>query len=243
MPGFFNKYYLYQRFFPGFGSIFINPFYFIRKRLVEKIKLLAPELSGKLLDFGCGAKPYQELFSNAQNYIGIDIENEGHDHENENIDVYYDGETIPFENETFDSIFSSEVLEHVPDVDACLKELSRVLKPEGKILITVPFVWQEHELPFDFRRFSAIGIKKQLEDNGFEILHEEKTGHFLEVAVQLWMIYLRRLFYVKNKYVNIVLNFIFISPSCLVGVFLSRILPKKRDLYFNAVVLAKKNNN
>lgn len=240
MLDYFNKFYLHQRFFPGFMSIFINPFYFIRKRLVEKIKLPAIELKGDLLDFGCGAKPYRKLFYNVKNYIGIDIENEGHDHNNEEIDMFYDGKHIPFENESFDSILASEVLEHVPNVDESLKELCRVLKTDGKLLLTVPFLWQEHELPFDFRRFSSIGICQYLKENGFRILSIEKTGHFMEVIVQLWMIYLRRLFYVKNKYINLLLNMIFISPVCLIGFILSLILPQKEDLYFNTVVLAQK---
>jgi len=238
----FSRYYLHQRFFPGFISLFINPFYFIRKRLLVKIKMLAPKLNGKLLDFGCGAKPYKTLFTNVENYIGLDIENEGHDHKNEDIDILYDGKEIPFDKEVFDSILTSEVLEHVPNVDACLKEFYRVLKPNGKILITVPFVWQEHELPFDFRRFSSIGICHSLKENGFDVLSIEKTGHFMEVIIQLWMIYLRSLFYVKNKYINLLLNIIFISPICLIGYILSLILPKKEDLYFNTVVLAQKIN-
>ena len=242
MLEYLNKRYVNQLFFPVFISIFINPFYFIRKRLADMLKLLAPELSGNLLDFGCGAKPYQNLCVNVYNYIGIDIENEGHDHKNEKIDVYYDGETIPFDNETFDSILSSEVLEHVPDVDACLKEIGRVLKPAGKLLITVPFVWQEHELPYDFRRFSSTGIKKHLIDNGYSILFEEKTGHFLEVVIQLWMTYIRRLLFTKNKYLNLVINFIFISPACIAGLVLSWLFPKKNDLYFNTVLLVQKHN-
>ena len=236
-----NRYYLRQRFFPDAGSILINPFYFIRKRLVDKIASLAPQLHGKLLDFGCGAKPYQELFSNVESYIGVDIEDEGqHDHKNEQIDFYYDGKTLPFDNETFDSILTSEVLEHVPDVDSILKELTRVLKPNGKILVTVPFAWQEHELPYDFRRFTTTGLKKCLTDKNFDILIEEKTGHYIEVVIQLWMTYLRSLIYVKNKYINLILNVIFIFPVCITGLLYSCIFPKKRELYFNSVILAQK---
>ena len=240
MFDYLNKRYVNQLFFPIFISVFINPFYFIRKRLAEALKSLAPELTGNLLDFGCGAKPYQNLFTNVDNYIGIDIENEGHDHKNEHIDVYYDGKTIPFDNETFDSVLSSEVLEHVPNVDECIKEIGRVLKPAGKMLITVPFVWQEHELPFDFRRFSSSGIKNHLIENGYTIIFEEKTGHFLEVLMQLWMTYLRGLLFTNNKYINLVINFVFISPVCITGLVLSWLLPKKKDLYFSTILFAQK---
>jgi SAM-dependent methyltransferase len=108
-----NKYYLKQSFNPGLISILINPFYFIRKQLYTAIKHNSHFLKGKILDLGCGTKPYRDLFSNATEYIGIDIENPGHDHSKENIDMFYDGKHIPFENESFDGLFFSEVLEHV----------------------------------------------------------------------------------------------------------------------------------
>ena len=69
----FHTYYLKQRFFPNFLSLFINPFFLIRKALLKEIKLLAPELTGSILDFGCGAKPYKELFTESSNYIGVDL--------------------------------------------------------------------------------------------------------------------------------------------------------------------------
>jgi hypothetical protein len=52
----FHPYYLHQRFFPDLFSIVINPFYFIRKSLLKQIKASSDELTGKLLDFGCGSK-------------------------------------------------------------------------------------------------------------------------------------------------------------------------------------------
>jgi SAM-dependent methyltransferase len=237
----FHKYYLKQRFFPDAFSIVINPFYFIRKSLLKEIRLVANELTGKLLDFGCGSKPYRSLFTAVNEYIGIDVENEEHDHKNEDIDIFYDGKNIPFEDETFDSILAGEVLEHVPDIHKSLSELYRVLKKDGKILITVPFVWQEHEMPFDFRRFTTNGIEQLLVDNGFEVLSSKKSGSFFEVIVQLVMMYLHSIFYTKNKYiVNLLINAVFIFPLCIIGIFLSWILPKRKTLYFNSVIIAKK---
>ena len=130
-----------------FIGFFINPFFIIRRGLYKGIRENAPFLSGKLLDFGCGKKPYKDLF-NVDEYIGLDIEVSGHSHKNEVIDVYYNGKEIPFEKNHFDSIFSSEVFEHVFNIDKVLKEINRVCKPNGHLLITVPFVWDEHEIPY-----------------------------------------------------------------------------------------------
>src|SRR5580765_2106924 len=82
------------------------PTYLTRNRLLKNISGNAPELKGVLMDFGCGSKPYRSLF-NVEKYIGVDFENPGHPHLNEQIDVFYNGRQLPFENEHFDSVFSS----------------------------------------------------------------------------------------------------------------------------------------
>lgn len=239
----FHQFYLKQRFFPNWISVFINPFFFPRLSLLKAIKKFAPLLKGELLDFGCGAKPYESLFLNVSKYIGTDIENESHDHSNEIIDFYYDGTTLPFENESFDSIFSSEVLEHVPDMEKSLKELNRVLKRDGQILITVPFSFPEHEMPFDFRRLTSGGIQKVLTDHGFEIVKFQKYGSFSKVLFQLIIMYLHDLVYTKNRYVNLILNVFFIFPIQLISILFSLIMFQNKSLYFGTIILAQKNNS
>lgn len=236
----FNRYYLQQRFFPNWLSLFINPFFFIRAELKKAVERFAVELNGNLLDYGCGSKPYQILFTKVDSYVGVDLENEGHDHSTEEIDFFYDGKTLPFADETFDSLFSSEVLEHVPDIDQSLKEIRRVLKPRGRVLITVPFVWTEHELPFDFRRFTQGGIEKIMSDHGFEVLQSQKAGSFVGVIFQMIMMYLHTLLYTSNKYLNLVINAFLIAPVAIVGLFFNLILPKRYNWYFNTIILASK---
>ena len=80
-----------------FNPSIFHPFFFIRKGLLKGIAQHAEKIQGKLLDFGCGSKPYQSLFQ-VDEYIGVDYENSGHTHINEQIDVFYDGKHLPFEN-------------------------------------------------------------------------------------------------------------------------------------------------
>ena len=223
-----------------------NAFYFIRRSLYEKIKRLAPELDGRLLDFGCGSKPYQSLFTNAREYIGLDYESEGHSHANENIDVIYDGKKIPFGDEHFDSVFSSEVFEHIFNLEEIIPEIKRVMKKQGKILITCPFVWNEHEVPMDFARYTGFALKHLFEKNGFEVLIQDKSGDFTLALYQMRMIYFNQHFIPSFPLLG-KLKFFRTNVPPLINPILNlwfsfwhRVLPKRRDLYLNNIVLARK---
>ena len=109
-----------QSFFPSILlGIWINPFYIIRKGLLDGVREISLHLKGgKLLDLGCGSKPYEDIFE-VDEYTGVDIEVSGHDHSSSRIDKFYDGKVIPFRDHHFDSVFSSEVFEHVFNLESC----------------------------------------------------------------------------------------------------------------------------
>jgi len=218
------------------------PAYLTRNRLLKNISGNAPELKGVLMDFGCGSKPYRSLFI-VEKYIGVDFENPGHPHLNEQIDVFYNGRQLPFENEHFDSVFSSEVFEHVFNLTEVLKEINRVMKPGGKILVTCPFAICEHEVPNDFARYSSFAIKYIFEKHGFEVLKQDKAGNSVETVFQLWIMYIHQHITPYLKKIPVVRSaFRFItytSLNCL-AIFFSKILPDRRDLYLNNIVVARK---
>ena len=228
-----------QSFQPGFPAIFLNPFYFIRRPLFLNIKKLAPQLSGRLLDFGCGRKPYENLFK-VHEYIGVDMEDTGHEHKNSKIDVYYDGKNIPFPDESFDAVFCSEVFEHVFNLEEIITEINRVTKRNGRILITVPFSWNEHEIPYDFARYTSFGITHLLEKNGFEVKEFRKSGNFVRVNFQLWALYFYNIINTKNAVINFALRMLFIIPINVIGNILAPLFPVNKSMYFNNVVLAVK---
>lgn len=234
----FVSYLRHQSFQPKVSSIFLNPFYFIRHALFTNFRELAPSLQGKLIDLGCGRKPYENLF-NVSEYIGIDIEHSGHDHSNSKIDVLYDGSKIPFANQTFDSAFCSEVLEHVFNPEIILPELNRVLKNNARVLISVPFCWNEHEIPYDYARYTSYGLPFLLEKNGFKIIETRKTGSFTRVIWQLIILYIFEVFKKLGK-LGYVLSLIFIIPLNILGAILIPLTPKNTSLFFNVIVLAEK---
>src|SRR5450432_2552460 len=174
----------------NFNPAMSNSLYFVRKGLFDKISQYAPSLQGRLLDFGCGAKPYKSLFNHVSEYIGVDYNSEGHTHNNEKIDFYYDGITLPFENESFDCLFSSEVFEHVFNLPQILPEINRVLKPGAKLLITCPFAWEEHEIPVDYARYTRFALTDMLAKNNFRTVTIDKSGDYRTALHQMKIVYL-----------------------------------------------------
>jgi len=229
-----------------YNPSFSHPLYYIRKGLYNKISLYSRELNGRLMDFGCGSKPYQSLFTNVTEYIGLDYAGEGHSHEQESIDVYYDGKTIPFENETFDSVLSSEVFEHLFALQQLLPEIARVTKKGGKFLITCPFVWEEHEIPVDYARYTRFALQDMLEKNGFEIEVIDKNGHFLSALHQLFVLYIhdhwlhKVWFFSKLSLFRKLIRHIAVPFLNVAFRLLEPILPKSDKLYLNTIVLARK---
>lgn len=219
-----------------------QPNYLIRQRLLKSIQALAPKLNGRMMDFGCGQKPYKSLFSVSE-YIGVDFENPGHPHLNEAIDVFYDGKTLPFDKEHFDSIFSSEVFEHVFNLEEILKELNRVLKVNGLILVTCPFSYCEHEVPNDYARYTSYAMKHLFTKNGFEVVEQVKTGNSIEAIAQLRLMYLHLHIHPKIKNIPIVRSaFRLIIYSCVnvAALACSKIFPGGKDLYMSNVLLCRK---
>ncbi|HET6254270.1 MAG TPA: class I SAM-dependent methyltransferase [Puia sp.] len=227
-----------QSFQPGLPGLFLNPFFFIRRNLFLNIRRTAPLLKGRLLDFGCGRKPYENLFTVSE-YVGLDLEQTGHDHRNSKVDVFYDGKHIPFPDGSFDALFCGEVLEHVFDPELVLPEMRRVLKPDATALMTVPFCWNEHEVPFDYARYSTFGIKYLLEQHGFEVLEVRRSGNFVQVNFQLWALYFFELFRGLGT-AGKLLSMIFIIPINIGGSLLRMLLPKNDSLYFNSIITAKR---
>lgn len=226
------------QFRPGFLSVFVNPFHFARKGLYVHVRELSAEIRGKTLDVGCGQKPYESLFR-ASEYIGLEIdtpENRKH----KRADVYYDGDTFPFGDSEFDSVVINEVFEHVFEPDRFLSEVHRVMKPEGVLLMTVPFVWDEHESPRDYARYSSFGIAAILGRHGFRVDTLRKSVDDFRAVIQLMTGYIYKKTVTRSPLFNLLSTLLLIAPFNVMGEVLGPILPKNPDLYLDNIVLARK---
>jgi SAM-dependent methyltransferase len=233
-----RAWYQREQFDPDIAGVFVNPFYLARRGLWREISACAPDLRGRLLDVGCGRKPYRGLFA-VDEYVGLEIDSptaraRGH------ADYFYDGKRFPFENESFDAIICNQVLEHVFNPTEFLGEIRRVLRPGGKLLLTVPFVWDEHEQPYDYARYSSFGLSHLLQQNGFNIRRQGKTLADFSVIAQLVNAYAFKCLRTRSAALNVLLTAIFMAPVSLAGRALGWILPNNADLFLDSIVLAEK---
>ena len=226
-----------EQFEPSLIGIFINPFYIARRGLFRNIRLFGGAVTGKTLDVGCGTKPYEHLF-NSTEYIGMEIETTTN-RKGKKADVYYGGGGFPFNDGEFDSLVTNQVFEHVFNPYDFLKEINRVMKQNGTLLLTVPFVWDEHEKPYDYARYSSYGIQRILEQHGFGIITLVKSVNDVSLIAQLINGYL----YKKTMH-NVLLRRIttatVMATITILGIVLGRLLPKNDDFYLDNVILAKK---
>ncbi len=236
-----NKFVSYLRghaFMPGIAGILNNPFYLARRGLSDAIARHAINVDGRLLDVGCGTMPYKNIF-HVKEYIGIDIDN-SITRRNNIADILYAGTTFPIDDCQFNVVLCNQVLEHVFNPDEFIEEICRVLIPGGKLIITVPFVWDEHEQPYDYARYTSFGLKALLEKNGFNILSQEKIGCDASILFQLTNAYLYKVTINWNRYMRIVFTVTIMSVVNLLGSVARYVSPKNQDLYLDQIVVAEK---
>ena len=217
----------------------LNPFHFARKGLYQSILYFSDAIEGQVLDVGCGQKPYQALFPCDQ-YVGLELDST-ENRVNKQADYFYDGKVFPFEDASFDAIICNQVLEHVFEPSLFLREISRCLRPGGKLLLSVPFVWDEHEKPQDFARYTSFGLKYLLASFDLEIVEAQKTLGNIQVIFQLLEAYIYKKFMEdKGRLQRGLTTFMIIFPLNCIGEIAGFVLPENEDLYLDNVVLAKK---
>jgi len=145
-------------------------YYFLIRDIKEAISKYA---HGNFLDLGCGNKPYETLYKpKTVSQIGCDVIQS----DRNRVDVLCPVTDLKFENEQFDTILCTQVLEHVFEHDRMMSEIFRVLKPGGHIILTVPFVWELHEEPYDFFRYTKHALNEIFEKSGFEVVYIKPNG-------------------------------------------------------------------
>lgn len=149
--------------------------------VAAQASLLVP--GTRILDVGAGSCPYRPLFAHceyrAQDFAGLEGEQLRHGAYGR-IDYVCDASAIPAEDASFDAVLCTEMLEHVPDPGAVVREIARLLKPGGKLMLTAPLGSGIHQEPHHyFGGFTPYWYQRFLTEAGFrEIQVEPNAGSF-----------------------------------------------------------------
>lgn len=157
--------------------------------LIDAIKLASKYAKGDLLDAGCGNMPYKLLFfKKVMKYQGLDLKD---------ADIIGSVLDIPKKDASYDTILSTQVIEHVTDPAKMMIEFYRVLKPNGYVILTAPLFWCLHEEPQDYFRFTKYSLKMLFENAGFKIIYIRERGNWAITIGQMISLFLEPSF---NKY-------------------------------------------
>jgi SAM-dependent methyltransferase len=151
----------------------------------------APLLSGRMIDIGCGHKPYLDLcrpFVAA--HIGLDLPDTRYDRAK--VDLFGSACAISAPDGSFDSALCTSNLEHVEDPAAAVRECARVLRPGGVAVYTVPFFWHLHDETRDFYRFTPHSLRLLFANAGFEVIRLQPMSGFWATFGQMLVYYLFR---------------------------------------------------
>ena len=136
---------------------------------------------GALLDLGCGKVPLYAIYApHVGEVICVDWA------PGEHIDLSCDlAQPLPFDDARFDTIVLSDVLEHMAEPELVWREMTRVLRPGGKVIMNVPFYYSIHAHPHDYYRYTGFALERFVRVNGLELVALLPVGGLVEILADL----------------------------------------------------------
>jgi len=209
-----------------------DPLHLARKLLYQSIADRVHYAQGRMLDIGCGVKPYRSLFSNVETYVGLDMPSVL------DADIYGDGQFLPFRSESFNTVLCNQVLEHVPEPSRLMREVGRVLRPNGVLILTTPQTWGLHLEPYDFYRYTRYGLHYLANQAGLEVIEIVPTSGLWATLAQRLADTMAHTYtgYDRPGYLAVRIS---AAPVLLVGYLLDRIFGLQGDTLDNVLVARK----
>lgn len=171
-----------------------QPLYLHLRPLWRALEASLATARGRVLDIGCGLQPYRPFLDASQTeYVGIDREGPL-----SKPTIVGNAESLPFPDESFDVVLSTQVLEHLPEPERALAEAVRVLKRGGRLILTVPGVWPTHEAPHDFWRFTRHGLMRLLDRHRIEYRELAPLGGLWATLGQMANLELHRAIFIRE---------------------------------------------
>lgn len=156
-------------------------------------KIIPQFFTGKLVDLGCASVPFYGYYNK---YISdvVCVDWAESFHESKYLDIVQDlNLPLQLDDNQFDTALLSDVLEHIREPQKLLNEVFRVLKPGGKLILNVPFMYWLHEDPYDFYRYTKYGLGFLLKNSGFEVVIFEECGGAPEVMADIFAKHIKKI--------------------------------------------------
>lgn len=150
------------------------------RRSVER--WVAPHLEGVILDIGCGNRWLEPLVAGRGQYVGLDSLMTGAALYGARPDLFADAAVLPLRDNSIDCVVLLEVIEHLEHPRRALQEIARVLKPGGRLLLSMPFLYPIHDAPHDFQRYTVHGLAREVRQVGLQVRSIDATRHAIEAA-------------------------------------------------------------
>jgi SAM-dependent methyltransferase len=163
----------------------LHPQWLVFRNETRRFKDAAINLKGYVLDIGCSEKKLKRYLHADCLYIGMDYPQTATSLYKTKPVLFADAQSLPFQGEAIDTAVMLETLEHVPDPKAVLSEIHRVLRPNGCLVLSMPFLYPVHDSPYDFQRFTIHGLRFLCQNCGFKIEDERYHGHPVVTACLL----------------------------------------------------------
>lgn len=149
------------------------------------LERIASAVHGLIVDVGSAQAKPRTVLEAGSRYVALDYYATASQWYGTRPDVYGDAQALPFGNARADGVLLLDVLEHLPKPEACLAEIHRVLKPGGRLVVQVPFLYPIHDAPLDFTRWTRHGLRTLAHTHGFVVENEVALGHPIETAALL----------------------------------------------------------
>jgi SAM-dependent methyltransferase len=173
------------RYLPNPDYVSLGSRHIVRLIGTEYERVIRAHARGRLLDLGCGDVPYYGMYrERASEVLCVDWSASTHGHQH--IDLEADlNAALPLADQSFETVLLADVLEHIHEPERLLAEIHRLLVPSGKLLCMTPFLYQVHEGPHDYYRYTRFALERLCARAGLAVVELTPYGGYPDVVIDL----------------------------------------------------------
>lgn len=183
---------LWNKYTDILGKTILHPQFIINSLVFETVQKAQKLAKGDLIDLGCGRQPYRSLFiDKVKSYTAVDHPQVSKLYpSHQKPDILADIHSLPFRDHSYDTAVMFEVLEYLENPGLALSEINRVLKSNGTLIFSTPFMYGIHDAPHDRYRLTQTALSETLKNTGFKVIKTTPLGNFWQFWFQSLSVYI-----------------------------------------------------